>query len=687
MRTKFTKSNGATWLAAVALCLAGCTTDLYEPTPAPAPDPTPGPNEKPIWSISPVKDYTLTIRYDTPDNYPIPFKVYTQNPLVISEGGQVTLKNIRPIDAGTTDANGYYSEPVYDVQSTVEALYIYTEAVGVPRLLVAKVNGTALSEATLPDEEPVQTKSSLVLRAGDDYKNATYNQFVDGFNINRLGYWRNGDGYYGRPDYLLAEKVTVSDKVLKTIRARLPEGRTPANIGEILSEGDIHVTKDARIKVHLIDEYTAANSVMGYYCYPTGQRPSKPADIEGSTVVLFPNAKVPRSGAGAYGAVQRGEGVQLHYFKDGKDQGVVFPAGVSVGWIVYNNGYKKAVKGGKVTHNGNNGVASTFYSTPALNGGQKQVALFRIDQFVVLGMEDWKKNKDYNDIVFHVTADPIDAIIDEIPDVDPEDPPLEPSVVNPEGTLAFEDLWPRQGDFDLNDVVVRYKSEITYNERNEVVKTVDDFILLWSGATIHDAFAYQLDALRTDVDITFSGEGAGGAYVDGELSKATVRLFNDALVQTAENTKTTSVRVTTVFRKPYPKSQFRPAPYNPFITTASKDREVHLTNYSPTLTAKPSYFGTEDDRSVYGQGTYYITFDEKGIQMPYAIRIPADPDPEKDIPFVIPRESKRIDQFYPKFLNWVTSGGKQDGDWYLYPIDRPEDPAPETPETPENPTE
>ena len=674
-------------MVVLGFCLVGCTTDLYQPTPEPNPDPMPMPYEKPIWSISPVKDYTLTLRYDTPQNHQVDFKVYTQNPLVVGEAGQITLKNIRPIDAGRTDANGYYSETIYDVQSTVEALYIYTEAVGVPRLLVAKVNGTTLSEATVPDEAAVPTKASVSTRAGGDYKNELYNQFVKGFNIHRLGYWKNGEGYYGRPDYLLNEKVTVSNKVLKTIRARLPEGHTPANIEEIQVDGDIQVTKDARIKIHLIDEYTGANSVMGYYCYPTYQRPTKPDDVAGATVVLFPNAKVPNSGAGSYGAVERGEGVQLHYFKDGKDQGVVFPAGVSVGWVIYNNGYKNAAqRGGYVTNDGNNGgnngVSGTFYSTPALNGGQKQVALFRIDQFVVLGMEDWKRNKDYNDVVFHVTADPIDAIIDKIPEVDPDDPA--PSiVVNPEGTLAFEDLWPRQGDFDLNDVVVKYKSEITYNDNNEVVKTVDNFTLLWSGATIHDGFGYQLNALRSDVDITFSGEGAGAAYVDGELGQATVRLFNDALVQTAGNTKTTSVTVTTTFRKPYPKSQFRPAPYNPFITTASKDREVHLTNYEPTLAAKASYFGTEDDRSIYGQGTYYITFDEKGVQMPFAIRIPADPDPEKDIPFVIPRESKHIDQFYPKFLNWVTSGGEQDGDWYLYPIDRPDDPAPETPENPE----
>ncbi|MCC8172566.1 MAG: LruC domain-containing protein [Parabacteroides sp.] len=633
--------------------------------------------DKTIWDISPVRDYTLTLQYDVPRNYQVKFDVYTQNPLEEGEGGQVTLRNIRPVDAGYTDENGYYSERITDIQSTIKELYIYTDAPGVPRLLVAKVNGNTLSPATLP-EENTETKSP-VMRAADDYKTAIYNQFVDGFTPCRLGYWVNGNGYYGRPDYLLADQVTVSDKVLKTIRKRLPEGKTPADIKEILVEGDIHVTKDARIKVYLIDEFTAANSVMGYYTYPTDKRPATRDDVAGSTVVLFPNAKVRGSGAGGYGAVKRGEGIQLHYFEDGVDKGEVFPTGVSVGWVIYNNGYKNAVGSNrKVTDSGNGkDVPSTFYSTPELNGGKKQVALFRIDQFVVLGMEDWKKDKDYNDVVFHITADPVDGITDKIPEVTPEDTPLVPLTVNPQGTLAFEDLWPRQGDFDLNDVVVKYKSEITYNENNEVTRTEDYFELLWSGATIHDAFCYQLNARRTDVDITFSGEAAAGAYVDPELDLATVRLFNDALLQTANNTKTTSVTVTTVFRKPYPKSQFRQAPYNPFITTSSKSKEVHLTNYPPTLLADPGYFGTEDDRSIYGQGTYYITFTGNGIQMPYALHIPADPDPEKDIPFVIPRESKRIDVFYPKFLNWVTSSGEQDGDWYLSPIDHPANSAPE----------
>ena len=37
-----------------------------------------------------------------------------------------------------------------------------------------------------------------------------------------------------------------------------------------------------------------------------------------------------------------------------------------------------------------------------------------------------------------------------------QDPPLESDPL--EGTLVFEDLWPSQGDYDMNDVVLTYRT-------------------------------------------------------------------------------------------------------------------------------------------------------------------------------------------------------------------------------------
>lgn len=681
MQISTLKQFTAILLTAFALSFAGCVTDVYEPKPGPDPDPTtPTPKpEGPIFDFSTEKNYTLNVNYDVPEGYKVYFEVFTENPRTVDEDGQYVMRNIKPIDVGFTDVNGAYSHRI-KVPTTVKKLYVYTSYAGVPHLLVADVTGDVL-QAKEVEEEFLETKS-MVLRATDDYKNADYNKFANGFSLKRLGYWINQKGYmiegasysvYGRPDYLLSNKISISANVLNGINQTVPEGRLRPDIDKYIMNGDIHVIevdgkKSANVDVHFIDATTSARSIFGYYCYKTNNPPTKVSDIEKNITVLFPNAKR----VGDSGGLMRGEGVRLHYMEDGIDKGIEFPVGTSIGWVIYNNAYVSAYGGKPVTKGENEGP---FYSTPALNGGSKKyVALFRVDDFVVMGMDDWSSGTDYNDVEFNVHANPIDAITGEIPDVKPEEPkPV--AGVSASGTLAFEDLWPNQGDFDLNDVVVKYDSKITYNDNNEVTETVDEYTLLWSGASIHNGFAYQLDNVkRGDVEISFSGEGAGSASIEQGLALTTVYLFQDALVETANNTKTSTVTVTTRYRN-MPKDQFEMAPYNPFITTSSRAKEVHLTNRVPTRLAEQKWFGSSDDLSVYGQGIYYITF-VGTQQMPFAINIPSNPDPEKDIPFVIPREGKRIDNYYPRFINWINTKGEQDSDWYLHPSDeKPSEPV------------
>ena len=78
-------------------------------------------------------------------------------------------------------------------------------------------------------------------------------------------------------------------------------------------------------------------------------------------------------------------------------------------------------------------------------------------QMNIVGMENRQHNdenenndKDYNDILFKVTSDPIMKPKDEIP-VAPEE-----YVSSISGTLAFEDNWPQKGDYDFNDFVTGY---------------------------------------------------------------------------------------------------------------------------------------------------------------------------------------------------------------------------------------
>ena len=68
------------------------------------------------------------------------------------------------------------------------------------------------------------------------------------------------------------------------------------------------------------------------------------------------------------------------------------------------------------------------------------------------------------------------------------------------GILAFEDNWPSKGDYDLNDVVVKYNSVLSFNTKNEVLSTKDTFTVLWSGASYSNSFIYQLNTDKSNVE-------------------------------------------------------------------------------------------------------------------------------------------------------------------------------------------
>ena len=81
---------------------------------------------------------------------------------------------------------------------------------------------------------------------------------------------------------------------------------------------------------------------------------------------------------------------------------------------------------------------------------------------ILVGFEDWTDDNDYNDFVFNVTGvegtnfreDKVVTIAGDVT----------------RGTLAFEDNWPNEGDYDMNDVIVKYKSE-TYYKRTTYLGT------------------------------------------------------------------------------------------------------------------------------------------------------------------------------------------------------------------------
>ena len=291
----------------------------------------------------------------------------------------------------------------------------------------------------------------------------------------------------------------------------------------------------------------------------------------------------------------------------------------------------------------------------------------------MIGFEDGGDG-DYKDVLFYLDADPEGAIDDsDKPVIDPGEEYPDITGDPLEGTLAFEDLWPSQGDYDMNDVVVGYSTTFTTNKDNKLVGIKDVFTPLHDGGSLNSAFGYLLDIPAAAIKSVTIDNMASTAQTVNDLEtgqyKAVVMLFDniDEAVKLGPITVTMeldgSVSMDKLTRKTL---------YNPFIcvsadakegfTPGAMRKEVHLTNYAPTSLADLSYFGRNNDKSTVDKGGNLIG--------PYYYVPPALPPFAIDLPITdyrIPAEKVKIDDYYPDFAGWVTSKGEKNKEWYLKP--------------------
>ena len=142
------------------------------------------------------------------------------------------------------------------------------------------------------------------------------------------------------------------------------------------------------------------------------------------------------------------------------------------------------------------------YSNNEFNYDGKSVCISLYDEkskTTVNGFEDGGDN-DYRDVLFYLNSTPEEAIYDpNKPTTDPDEeyPPLESDPL--EGTLVFEDLWPSQGDYDMNDVVLTYHTVFTTDKDNKITGIKDIFTPIHSGGVLKSAFGYQLDMDKNNI--------------------------------------------------------------------------------------------------------------------------------------------------------------------------------------------
>ena len=316
--------------------------------------------------------------------------------------------------------------------------------------------------------------------------------------------------------------------------------------------------------------------------------------------------------------------------------------------------------------------STTILNEPGKDGVQRQRTISLRDsksnQIVAIGFED-NIDLDYCDAIFYVHIAEKDAIdegvIPELP-TDPEGPTDEDNYTSYSGILTFEDLWPEQGDYDMNDVMIRYTSKVYKSIlTNRIYKVVDEFTPLHRGGYLVNGFGYQLHNITNSdiskVTIESPSYAPKSQYMPGETeagqSHPTILLFDNMAIFDNKEEEARKYTVTIQVNDVTSKSIL--PPYNPFIFVGSgqaRGREVHLVKYPPTDKADLSLLGTGKDVSRPEEDLYYVSID----LMPFALNMPVSE-------FPIPEEGIRIDESYPKFATWVKSNGAQAKDWYKYP--------------------
>ena len=587
------------------------------------------------------KNIQLNIDYgkECPRAY---FEVYAENPLsYVAEGGQIIKKaGVSHIATGFTDIQGRYIKPA-SFPTAVSEVYIYSPDFGVPTLYKTKVVGSDVSAKitfeNVLDVTPVDSSTrSAQTRAAV--------KFITDVIPNVLGTWNANSG---KPDYLDASKKINVDATLKSyITTYFPEGKN--NVGPLVTDNaDILIKEDANVVINYFGGDTGAKSVFAYYCYPKDASTDEIRKATKHACVIFPNAH--GNSLGYYSGVA----VNLKYINETgnfpqKDPERI-PANTKIGFLIWNNGWVNAKANGNM-----------FYSTKSLNSDKiSHTAIFAAknkagDRVNVITMEDWKNGEnDYNDVAFVISSNPIAAI--EVPDV--PNPGDRQGTEKYSGVLGFEDNWPEQGDYDLNDVVMKYQSSVDYNIDNKVLNIIDKFTLAWTGANYKNSFAYE---------VPFDLSKASQVIINGDeitsYSGNVITLFKDAKAELGvsnvdminQNIQEKTYTVSIQFNNPTLDKSVVVAPYNPFIKVFNSATEVHLTDHKPTTGANNRFPSGADISRGDVDGAYFICKDG----FPFAIHVDARLD-ASILNLDLKKENQRIDKTYPKFAEWAKTRDPQ----------------------------
>lgn len=496
--------------------------------------------------------------------------------------------------------------------------------------------------------------------------------------------------------------------LVSKVKFMLPEGKDiRQNSQGLLPDSDdktnVRFKEDADVWVTFISEGAGYLNSVGFFAYDQASPPQFPKDV--AEKIIFTNASMNSPLEEASSSKQNT--VYLGEFKAGQALGFMIAANAFSGSGRLYNG--KRIAGVK----DNMDPKWIFYTLRGLNPEKPSAQNLNVHtvmlkdasdasdgyQRMVIGFEDINRESggdhDFNDVVLAVhitprraianidTVQPLAAPTDADTDKDgvkdaldefPNDATKAFSRYYPTsdgwGTLAYEDLWPKRGDYDMNDMVIRYRTREVMNAARQVTAIEADYRLDARGADIESGFAVQLPGIAASTiqsaSVQIGSAAATPLTSEAGQSLATFVLFNSAAKELPgasaacpfANTQAEcasvpvkSMHLSISFKTPQASTNFS-SPYNPFIfRTAKRGHEVHLPGKAPTALADSTIFGTQDDRTS-GSKTYV---DKNG--RPWALDIP--------VLWRYPNETIDLTVPYPNMATWAASGGTQQINWYV----------------------
>lgn len=643
------------WLACTMVIVVGISScvdsdkDLYQEAPG---------AEINTSNFSTIQKVQVEIDYSNSESR-VPFSIYDGNPLIEGENTTILKENVQALDGAWTDEQGKFTTTV-ELPAYVSNVYIVSTSPFARQAIPGKiVNGVLKVSDT---DEQLTTRASY--RESTRFDRNRFNNL--GWNTN-LGSFDDRSGvidyaYKGNDPKLTLSKSEMNElrttvsKVLNTLGSCPEEYRTQA---------DLYVEEDeTAVVLTALRGWTCWNSSLGYYYYRYDQAPASLKDVK--VYAVFPNTQMIWNNGSLQASpqgIKEGTAVQLKYFDDPEyPKGKNFPKGYYIGFILACNAWNTYFTGfnSYTLTEGFYASSTKGFSTKVNSGIDVRTAMFKDkNSNIAIAFEDFMDDQNFTDVVFSLKANP------EITNVPPVDEDLN-TTIEKTGVYAFEDEWPKAGDYDMNDVLVQYTYQKVFNIFNEILSESFTFKTLYNKSTVFTnglGFILSNEGNAQSIEYFIRKENEKDFTVASGADKFTRE--SNAIILT-DNVKTNPNAEYKVTFKYGDKNSNKKqeTSIDAFIYRPSKEGnrlEVHCPMKKPTSKVDTSLFGQYEDCSKPNEGIYYVSNQENIY--PFAFYLSnANANDIAELKNFDKNEKKSISEIYPKFIDWAKYG--TNADWY-----------------------